>query len=66
MKRVHKWHLSNEQAFELINQLRDDKRILIGHISAANNSLLLIEKLRALRDKIVVVPAGMASPVITG
>lgn len=63
--RVHKWHLSNEQAFEVIDVMRDDQQVLIGHISRGNNTIELVEKLRDDRKNILVVPSGMASPVIT-
>lgn len=64
-----KGHLSNDQAFELVNSLNGSplKTIFLSHISADNNKIeLAMEKFKPLKDKLEIVPTSRieASKVI--
>lgn len=63
--RINQWHLSNDQAFELIDKSPKSTRFILGHISTRSNSLDLIEKRRQNRANVKAIPPAEASPLFT-
>jgi len=63
--RISEWHLSNDQAAEVVAAGRDEQRFVLGHLSESSNIYGAVRKLHQFNTQVSVIAPGEQSPVFT-